>query len=517
MLRMEKEPVDLWNLVDDNLAFPKDREWWKHEVLSEDEPRVLYYPEFLSSDEADFLILLAKDRMKASKVTSNNGSINTKVRSSTIHMLDEADGLSPVVRAIKRRVQKETKISKDHYEGPQIQHYQEPRGDRKDFYSVHFDSIMGKERRIATFLFFLADAEGDGSETVFPMVYKGTKARHGRLGETSEMTIVNESILLLDREDSYLKERYWKICENPEKSDFLSVKPKKGAAILFYTLTPGGHHDRFSAHGGCPVRLGQGSKWISQLWIRENIYSPESSRFLLSWWKLHYTHPRKYYFKDMVSGLKLNSKQNGGGIEACTTASDGTAKGNELSGGDIISWPGRNLRDSGSSTFLFSISVSQGVCRAQSEGRNVPETVITLKSHNDGPCCTYKISIRGCIVTVHGPSRGQEKLLSQVVLLDNQENKVVWIIEPEMGKFGPEKLPFTEWKYRSFLLLNGESDMKSEDRHKSFVTNIEKVNWDNMQMCITGSHAKTLSHLFFFKQAMPMSVIERTFLSISLT
>lgn len=45
----------------------------------------------------------------------------------------------------------------------------------------------------------------------------------------------------------------------------LSVKPKKGDALLFFSLYPNAVPDQMSLHGGCPVL--EGEKWSATKWI----------------------------------------------------------------------------------------------------------------------------------------------------------------------------------------------------------------------------------------------------------
>ena len=45
----------------------------------------------------------------------------------------------------------------------------------------------------------------------------------------------------------------------------VSVKPKKGDALLFYSMHPNGTMDSASLHTGCPVL--KGVKWTATIWI----------------------------------------------------------------------------------------------------------------------------------------------------------------------------------------------------------------------------------------------------------
>ncbi|XP_068247508.1 prolyl 4-hydroxylase subunit alpha-1-like isoform X2 [Palaemon carinicauda] len=47
----------------------------------------------------------------------------------------------------------------------------------------------------------------------------------------------------------------------------LTITPKKGTAILFYSLKKNGNFDKLSAHASCPVSVGE--KWVAVKWFRE--------------------------------------------------------------------------------------------------------------------------------------------------------------------------------------------------------------------------------------------------------
>ena len=50
----------------------------------------------------------------------------------------------------------------------------------------------------------------------------------------------------------------------------MAVKPKKGDALLFYSLKPSGQVDPKSLHAGCPVI--SGDKWSATKWLRVGQY-----------------------------------------------------------------------------------------------------------------------------------------------------------------------------------------------------------------------------------------------------
>ena len=169
--------------------------------------------------------------------------------------IDETDPKSaeilPVVHAIKARIERETKISPEYFETLQVQRYQAPDG----FYNAHYDSWKGDPYipypRIATMIIYLNDVE-EGGETVFPLVpAPGTVALRPSV-RTSEFR------KLLDLGGSHFHDA----CA--AESLYLKVKPRRGAAVLFYTLNPDGSQNKLSLHASCPVT--RGVKWVAQQW-----------------------------------------------------------------------------------------------------------------------------------------------------------------------------------------------------------------------------------------------------------
>ncbi len=50
----------------------------------------------------------------------------------------------------------------------------------------------------------------------------------------------------------------------------VAVKPHKGDALFFYSLTPSSELDAASLHAGCPVV--RGDKWSATKWLRVQEY-----------------------------------------------------------------------------------------------------------------------------------------------------------------------------------------------------------------------------------------------------
>lgn len=204
------------------------------------EPRAFVYHNFLSKEECEYLIGLAKPRMeKSTVVDSTTGkSKDSRVRTSSGMFLRR--GRDKVIRAIERRIADYTFIPAEHGEGLQVLHYEV--GQK---YEPHFDYFLDEfntkngGQRMATILMYLSDVE-EGGETIFPDAN------------------VNSSSLPWHNE----------LSECARKG--LAVKPKMGDALLFWSMNPDATLDPLSLHGGCPVI--RGNKWSSTKWMHVGEY-----------------------------------------------------------------------------------------------------------------------------------------------------------------------------------------------------------------------------------------------------
>ncbi|KAL5980636.1 hypothetical protein ACLOJK_028544 [Asimina triloba] len=119
-------------------------------------------------------------------------------------------------------------------ESIQILHYEH--GQK---YEPHFDYFHDKANqehgghRVATVLMYLSNIEM-GGETIFPNA---------------------------EGKDSQSKDDTWSDCAK----NGIAVKPKKGDALLFFSLHPDASTDADSLHGSCPVIKGE--KWSATKWI----------------------------------------------------------------------------------------------------------------------------------------------------------------------------------------------------------------------------------------------------------
>ncbi|KAE8665669.1 putative prolyl 4-hydroxylase 7 [Hibiscus syriacus] len=197
-------------------------------------PRAFIYKGFLSSEECDHLVTLAKDKLEKSMVADNESgeSIESEVRTSSGMFLQKSQ--DEVVADIEARIAAWTFLPVENGESMQILHYEH--GQK---YEPHFDYFQDKANqelgghRIATVLMYLSDVES-GGETVFPN-------SEGKLTQ--------------------LKDESWSDCA---KNGY-AVKPRKGDALLFFSLHLDATPDSDSLHGSCPVIKGE--KWSATKWI----------------------------------------------------------------------------------------------------------------------------------------------------------------------------------------------------------------------------------------------------------
>ncbi|GAB2220359.1 hypothetical protein Droror1_Dr00008006 [Drosera rotundifolia] len=195
-------------------------------------PRAFLYRKFLTEEECDHLIQLAKDKLEKSMVADNESgkSIESTVRTSSGMFLSK--GQDDVVSRIEARIATWTFLPLENGEAMQILHYEN--GEK---YEPHFDYFHDKVNqqlgghRVATVLMYLSDVKM-GGETIFP-----------------------NAELKQEKDDSF---------SDCAKKGY-AVKPRKGDALLFFSLHPDAATDTSSLHGSCPVI--EGEKWSATKWI----------------------------------------------------------------------------------------------------------------------------------------------------------------------------------------------------------------------------------------------------------
>lgn len=196
-------------------------------------PRAFLYHDFLSEEECDHLMSLSKGHLTKSTVVDNDSgkSVDSTVRTSSGTFLSKHQ--DEVIARIEKRISMVTMLPEDNGEGMQILRYvdgqkYEPHSDA--FHDQYNQRAENGGQRIATVLMYLTTPL-EGGETVFPGAEKKVEGPG------------------------------WSECARRG----LAVHPKRGAALLFYSLKPNGEVDAASTHGSCPTLAGE--KWSATKWI----------------------------------------------------------------------------------------------------------------------------------------------------------------------------------------------------------------------------------------------------------
>ncbi|XP_022138694.1 probable prolyl 4-hydroxylase 4 [Momordica charantia] len=206
-------------------------------------PRAFVYEGFLTDLECDHLVSLARSELKRSEVADDKSgeSVLSTVRTSSGMFISNRE--DPIVAGIEDKIAAWTFLPKENGEDIQVLRYEH--GQR---YESHYDYFVDKVNlargghRLATVLMYLSDVT-KGGETVFPLA---EKSRHRQALETDE-----------------------DLSECAKKG--IAVKPRKGDALLFFSLDPNAIPDTNSLHGGCPVI--EGEKWSATKWIHVDSFS----------------------------------------------------------------------------------------------------------------------------------------------------------------------------------------------------------------------------------------------------
>nr|VDD47921.1 unnamed protein product [Brassica oleracea] len=204
------------------------------------EPRAFLYHNFLTNEECEHLISLAKPNMAKSKVADvkTGRSKDSRVRTSSGAFLKT--GHDEIVREIENKISDFTFIPVENGESLQVLHYEV--GQKYEPHHDYFTDELNVKRggqRVATVLMYLSDVD-EGGETVFPLAK----------GNISDVP-------------------WWNELSQCGKEG-LSVLPKKRDALLFWSMRPDGSLDPSSLHGGCPVI--KGNKWSSTKWLHVHEY-----------------------------------------------------------------------------------------------------------------------------------------------------------------------------------------------------------------------------------------------------
>ena len=200
---------------------------WSMETLSM-RPLAFLVRDFLSVDECERLIALAKPRLKQSLMMGN--ATAAERTSESVFLPAAQDSL---LRELQARLAALAQLPLAHVtasEDLQLVHYS-PGAQ----FGMHHDSSAFLPRLLTAF-YYLNDVEG-GGETVFP-------AADGAMSPDDAL----------------------KLAEPATAGTGLVVRPARGAALLWYNHDADGARDAFAVHAGCRVTAGE--KWGANHWVR---------------------------------------------------------------------------------------------------------------------------------------------------------------------------------------------------------------------------------------------------------
>jgi prolyl 4-hydroxylase len=193
-----------------------------HVLQKLDRPRVVVFGSFMSDQECDDLIELAKPRMKMSLVIGATGETESNPVRTSSGMLFRR-GENAVIARIEARIAQLVNWPEENGEGMQVMRYgpgeeYRPHHDYVDPNAPGAAAIIEQGgQRVATLLMYLGEPEKGGG-TIFPDVG-------------------------------------------------LEVAPKRGHLVFFSYDRP--HGSTKTLHGGAPVIAGE--KWIATKWLSERI------------------------------------------------------------------------------------------------------------------------------------------------------------------------------------------------------------------------------------------------------
>nr|KJB59735.1 hypothetical protein B456_009G269000 [Gossypium raimondii] len=213
----------------------KRGEQWT-EVLSW-EPRAFIYHNFLSKEECEYLINLAKPHMvKSTVVDSKTGkSKDSRVRTSSGMFLRR--GQDKIIKDIEKRIADYSFIPSME----KVFKFSTMKLDRNMMHTLITSLMSSTLKMVASgWLPCLCIYVEEGGETIFP-------AAKGNISSVP----------------------WWNELSECGKQG-LAVKPKMGDALLFWSMRPDATLDPSSLHGGCPVIMG--NKWSSTKWMHLEEY-----------------------------------------------------------------------------------------------------------------------------------------------------------------------------------------------------------------------------------------------------
>eukprot|EP00418_Pyrodinium_bahamense_P034340 CAMPEP_0179145978 /NCGR_PEP_ID=MMETSP0796-20121207/70466_1 /TAXON_ID=73915 /ORGANISM="Pyrodinium bahamense, Strain pbaha01" /LENGTH=279 /DNA_ID=CAMNT_0020846421 /DNA_START=150 /DNA_END=985 /DNA_ORIENTATION=+ len=193
-----------------------------------------------------------RSRLRNEANNRTSGSRKRPWRNSTSFLLDLAGELDGAVDLLVRRSHLLARHPITYGEGVQVASYHPG-----DYYEFHHDSLL---RRVTVLLYLNDVPEGDGGETIFPLVRApGVPA--------DAAPPLPPAVLGHERDGRDFKvERMEDMTPYCDSEFYLKIRPEAGTAVMFFSYKPDYSLDEYAIHGACPLRRGQ--KSIFQRWMR---------------------------------------------------------------------------------------------------------------------------------------------------------------------------------------------------------------------------------------------------------
>ena len=502
-------------------------------VVSE-RPRIYHYPDFLSVAECDAIRALGMPRLTPSVVDDAGGVENQQIRSSSSHFFSvEEQTSSPEIMAVKRRAAAITHINLEYQEALQIQHYQAPRMEgrrqRQDFYIPHYDwKPSSMPQRVATLIIYIEEPE-HGGETIFPLVRHNSSARPLHTPDEAE----------------HFTRAQWAegVCTAAE-APWLRVHPRKGTAVLFYTLLPDSKLDPLSIHGSCPVLAG--AKTVLQVWFSSEWTAPVFSPGLEALWRTPGFGAADVQGREGdrdVSGHKAallpaaalragQPSQGDAAGEAAGTRLPAAAAHVRGAGGaagvELCSGRGLVSESAASRQFSVAFMVAVGSCAAHTRVRVVVPAAAaaparsagapSVQGHDDAVWeltleeCAFRLAVPGATDDAHARARPS--------IAPNQWVHVTLVTQDLMapsaapgpapaaaqGQLAVAASAHARWRYRTHLVVEGVRGAVSVDGETAF-----GLDWAASRVCLHNARpaAADFAEVYVFSRQLAAAEIKK--------
>lgn len=191
-----------------------------------DKPSIDLFENFITPEDAKYVITLAQGRFKPSTTLPDSKPIVSTDRTSTSVFLNQpSDSSDPVLTRIRNLASHIVDIPPKYMEKMQVVKYC-----HGQFYKQHYDYLNDKSEEVKKY----------GQRTATVLVYLNTLA-DGEGGGTKFHV-----------------------------SD-LVVQPRVGSAVMWFNVTPAGHGDARTLHSGEPITTPGVEKYAMNIWFRDRV------------------------------------------------------------------------------------------------------------------------------------------------------------------------------------------------------------------------------------------------------